>query len=290
LERVTLRISVAVLAVLCAAASVAFGAIYLMSAGAPGSYVRINAAALLVGAIVTAAVRRVPVHDQRFAGVATVAVGLLLLATALWGVHIEGASRWLRIAGISMQPSLVLQPMAMVYFARNRDWISSIGLAIVSAALGLQPDRAMAGTLAAGLAALWVHRSEPPVTVALVAALCGLAATMLSADAVAPVAFVEQVVQSAFRFHVLSGVAIVAGFVTMLVPAAAVFGAPTEGRHVFAVFGMTWMTMILFAMIGNYPTPLVGYGSSAILGYCLSAAALPERYQASSKPEARTTG
>jgi hypothetical protein len=26
--------------------------------------------------------------------------------------------------------------------------------------------------------------------------------------------------------------------------------------------------------VGNYPTPLVGYGSSAILGYCLSASAL----------------
>jgi cell division protein FtsW (lipid II flippase) len=234
----TSRISVAVLAVLCAAASVAFGAIYLMSAGAPSLYVRINAAALLVGAMLAAVVRCVPMHDQRFAGVATVAVGLLLLATAWWGVHIEGASRWLRIAGISMQPSLVLQPLVMVHFARNRDWTSSIGLAVVSAALAMQPDRAMAGTLAAGLAALWLHRRERSVTVALVAALCGSAATMLSAHAVPPVAFVEQVVQSAFRYHVLSGVAIVAGFVMMVVPAAAVFGAPREGRPVFAVFGM----------------------------------------------------
>jgi hypothetical protein len=34
------------------------------------------------------------------------------------------------------------------------------------------------------------------------------------------------------------------------------------------------MAIIVFAIFGNYPTPLIGYGSSAILGYCLSIAAL----------------
>ena len=43
----------------------------------------------------------------------------------------------------------------------------------------------------------------------------GLAATMLRADVVAPVSFVEQVVQAAFAFHVLTGMAIVAGLATM---------------------------------------------------------------------------
>ena len=36
----------------------------------------------------------------------------------------------------------------------------------------------------------------------------------------------------------------------------------------------TWLAVVAFAFAGNYPTPLVGYGSSAILGYCLSAAVL----------------
>jgi hypothetical protein len=41
------------------------------------------------------------------------------------------------------------------------------------------------------------------------------------------------------------------------------------------VFGAVWLTVVAFAALGPYPTPLVGYGSSAILGCCLSAAALP---------------
>jgi hypothetical protein len=112
------------------------------------------------------------------------------------------------------------------------------------------------------------------VTVALTAAISGFVVTMRSADRVAPVLFVEQVVQSAFAFHVLTGLAVVAGLATMLVPAATGVGARKSGDEVFAVFGATWLAVIAFAIVGNYPTPLVGYGSSAVLGYCLSAAGL----------------
>ena len=59
--------------------------------------------------------------------------------------------------------------------------------------------------------------------------------------------------------------------VTMLVPAAAGLRGGTPQPEVFAMFGATWLAVITFAIVGNYPTPLVGYGSSAILGYCLSA-------------------
>ena len=44
----------------------------------------------------------------------------------------------------------------------------------------------------------------------------------------------------------------------------------------FAVFGATWLAVIAFAVVGNYPTPLVGYGSSAILGYCLMTSMLDD--------------
>jgi hypothetical protein len=33
--------------------------------------------------------------------------------------------------------------------------------------------------------------------------------------------------------------------------------------------------VVAAAALGNYPTPLVGYGGSAVLGYLLSAALLP---------------
>ena len=268
-----IRSFMTVLASLCAASSVAIGAIYMLAAGAPARYVAINAAALMVGAVAASVMRRVSVRDHGLTGASTVAIGLLLLATAFYGIHLEGASRWIRVAGMSLQPSLILLPLAMVHFARERGWLSSIGLVIASIGLAMQPDRAMAGTLALGLTALFLHRREPPVTIALAAAIGGFAATLLSADVVAPASFVEQVVQAAFAFHALAGLAIVSGLATMLVPAVAQ-GTRSQDREVFAMFGATWLAVIAFAFAGNYPTPLVGYGSSAILGYCLSAAVL----------------
>ena len=261
-----------VLTSLCAATSVSIGAIYMFAAGAPERYIATNAAALMVGVVAASVMRRVSVRDHGLRG-STVAIGLLLLATAVYGIHLEGASRWIRVAGMSLQPSLILLPLAMVHFARERRWLSSIGLVIASIGLAMQPDRAMAGTLALGLTALFLHRREPPVTIALAAAIGGFAATLLSADVVAPASFVEQVVQAAFAFHALAGLAIVSGLATMLVPAVAQ-GARSQDREVFAMFGATWLAVIAFAFAGNYPTPLVGYGSSAILGYCLSAAVL----------------
>lgn len=271
---VILAITMTAFALLCATMSVALGAIYMVAAGASQRYILVNAAALAAGAIAASVISRMRVRGRTFAGASTFAIGLLLLATALFGVHIDGASRWFRIAGISLQPSLILLPLAMMRFARDRGWLSSIGLVIASIGLALQPDRAMAGTLAAGLTALWLYRREAPVTIALFAAVGGFAATMIRADVVPPVLFVEQVVQSAFAFHVLTGLAVVAGLVTLLMPAAAVLGPRTKESAAFAVFAATWLAVIGFASAGNYPTPLVGYGSSAILGYCLSAALL----------------
>ena len=44
-----------------------------------------------------------------------------------------------------------------------------------------------------------------------------------------------------------------------------------------AVFGTVWLGVIVAAALGNYPTPLVGYGGSAILGYALSLSFMPGR-------------
>jgi len=196
------------------------------------------------------------------------------LATALVGPRVDGAARWIRIAGLSLQPSLMLLPLAQMFFTRKQDWLSSIGLTIMAVALALQPDRAMAGTLVAGLAVLRLYRRNALVTMNVIVATCGFASTLLRDDAVPPVPFVEQVVQSAFAYSVLAGLAIMAAFGSMLVPAFIGITTRTEDQAASAVFGAIWLAVIAFAIIGNYPTPLAGYGASGIVGYCLSAALL----------------
>jgi hypothetical protein len=260
----------------CAAISVALGAAFMFAAGAPHRYIVINVSALVAGVGASLLLKR---FWTQIAAAATLAIGLAMLLTAVFGVHIDGAARWFRVAGMSVQPGLILLPPAIALFARDRSWLASIGLALAGAGLGMQPDRAMAGTLLTGVAVLWLYRREAPVAVALAAALCGFIATVVRADVVPAVLFVEHVVQDAFAFHGLAGIAVLAGLTSMLVPSAAAF-ARRDHSEVDAVFAATWLTIIFFAIVGNYPTPLVGYGSSAILGYYLSASVLARTWPA----------
>ena len=198
----------------------------MYAAGAPSYYILVNFAALAVGSLAAWLIRRMPPPEGQAAGIFTVAVGLTLLAIALFGPRVNGAARWIRIAGISLQPSLMLLPSVLVVFARHRNWWSSIGLVFAGLALALQPDRAMAGTLAAALAVLRLYRSDRFVTVSLASASCAFAATLVRSDDVPPVPFVEQVVQSAFAFDTLAGLAIVVALIAMLIPA--IIGAVTQ--------------------------------------------------------------
>lgn len=249
------------------------GAAYMYVAGAPSRYILVNLAGLAIGVVASPLIRLLA-GRQHVGGAFTIIAALALLATGLLGPHVDGASRWIRIAGLSLQPSLLLLPLTLMLFARRQDWLSSIGLALAGVALALQPDRAMAGTLAGGLAVLWLYRRNAMVTVSLLMASGGFVSTLVGSDIVPAVPFVERVAQSAFAFHPLAGLAIVAAFAIMLAPAVAGIVSRRGDAAVFAAFGATWLLVIAFAIVGNYPTPLAGYGTSSIVGYCLSAAML----------------
>ena len=61
-----------------------------------------------------------------------------------------------------------------------------------------------------------------------------------------------------------------------------------EGAQALAAQALLWTGAVVAAALGNYPTPLVGYGSSAVIGYCLSLLAfLPPREQARSGRDGR---
>ena len=54
-------------------------------------------------------------------------------------------------------------------------------------------------------------------------------------------------------------------------------------RPAYFVSGAVWFGCIAAAALGNYPTPVVGYGGSAILGYLLTFAFLPASSRSASR-------
>lgn len=261
------------LAALCAVVATGLGMVYMAMAGAPTRYLAVNAGALLLGFLIVAIAARG--RDTVRAGAVHLAFAALLLLTPVVALPVEGAARWIAVAGLYIQPSLIVLPAMLVGFARARQGASALSLVIAALALALQPDRAMAAAMALTLIFLALIRPERMVIVALSAALCSATATILKPDRLPAVPYVDRILYTAFDVHPLAGAAVLIGAALLIVPAIVGFLREPERRETYVAFGAVWLAIIGAAAAGNYPTPLVGYGGSAILGYALSLLCLP---------------
>ena len=252
------------------------GLAYLAASGAPAHYLAVNAGALLL-AIGWIAFDRVP--DGEIAKRALPAVLLALFALPLLaGPDIHGVRRWLPLGPMSLHSGMLLIPMLACLCVRDlrfAPWVLGAGLGIAL----LQPDAASTAAFALVAAALaWMHRKP---FFAAIAAL-GLAACIVAFGAgdLPPEPLVEHVFADAWAVQPVIALSLVAAVATGLVLLLTARTVPHEERVVLAA-GMTGFTAM--SLIGNYPTPLLGYGSAPILGFGLALGAVPRNYRYSTE-------
>lgn len=250
--------------------------LYMALADAPAIYLAVNGLALVMG-LAAVGLAWTAGQDRDLPVEAVLFLGVVLLATALFGPRVDGAARWVRIGGLSVQVSLIVLPAMLVSFARHRDRYSTLGVVVAALALALQPDRAMAGILASAVAVLAVSTRDPRVLLALVSAATGFGATLLRPDDLPAVPYVDQVLYTSFDVGILAGLAVTGGALLLVVPAMLGWRYDPDHREVHTVFGVIWLGAVVAAALGNYPTPLVGYGGSAVLGYALSLSLIPPK-------------
>lgn len=258
----------------CGLAATGLGLVYMTMAGAPATYLMVNLGALVLGLLVLGFF----VLTERASlapGVLNALFGATLLAVSQFGVSADGVTRWLALGALTVQPGLVLVPVMLALFARSRDVLSMSGLILAALALALQPDRAMAGALAAGAVVLVFTRPNRNVLIVAGVAAAGFAATLALPDPSPAVPFVDRILYSSFDVHPMAGLAVLLGSALLIAPALQLWRAEADDRASYAVFGATWAAIVLAAALGNYPTPLVGYGGSAIMGYLVSLIAFP---------------
>ncbi|HET9428541.1 MAG TPA: hypothetical protein VFO69_09305 [Allosphingosinicella sp.] len=261
------------LGIACGLTSAFLGFAYLLAAGAPMPSLAIQAAALALGLValpILAILSRM--SPPGGADVLLVLLGSALLLTALFGLEASGATRWVRLGAVNLQPSLALLPPMLLLYARRPGPVGASGMILAAIGLALQPDRAMAGALAVSLTTLAIWRPDPFTFAGAAGGILAFAAALAQPDSLPAVPFVDNILYSAFDVHPLTGFSVLAGAVILLLP---VFGTGKAPERL--VFGAVWLAILLAAAIGNYPTPVVGYGGSALLGYWLSVALLPDR-------------
>lgn len=263
------------LGLICGAVAVALGLAYMHAAGAPSRYLLVNLAALVLGATAWLAIGPAVRARPAVAGAATVALSALLLLTALFGAAAGGAARWVNVGPLSLQISLIVLPVMILLYARRPDPAGTAGMILAALALALQPDRAMAGVLTAALLALLLARPGRLPMLAAAASILAFCRTWLVPDSLPATAYVDRVLYTAFDVHPLAGAAVAAGAAALILPAALGLRRGAGDRAALLAFGGCWAAVVAAAALGNYPTPLVGYGGSAVLGYLLSVSLLP---------------
>jgi cell division protein FtsW (lipid II flippase) len=254
----------------CGIGAVGLGLAYLAAGGAPASFLMVNAAALAFGLVTLAILVLADRRGHLAPGPINLLLGLVLMGVSLWGVSADGVTRWLALGPLAIQPGMMIVPLMVVLFARSRDVLSLGGVALAALALALQPDRGMSGALAAGLTVLAFTHADRRTVAAAVVSIISLGAALVQADPSPAVPFVDRILYSSFGIHPLAGAAVLLGSVLLVVPALAAIRAKDAEPSAWATFGAVWAAIILAAALGNYPTPVVGYGGSAVVGYFLS--------------------
>lgn len=262
-------------ALTCAIAATCFGLVSLAEAGAPARHLILNLTALIAGLIIVLPFRRHDPVTAPFVGVVAILVGLILLLTAVFGDEASDARRWLSLGDVALQPSLIGLPFLLVAFARSRDIMTTAGLVLAAVAIALQPDRAMAGAIVAAVGVAALMRPDRVALVMLSVALACFVAATLQRDAVPATAFVDGVFRTASSTSFIAGLAVWGGVGILLLPPVLGLRRSRETAVAHAAFGATWLALIAAAVFGDYPTPVVGYGGSAIVGYVWSLLALP---------------
>lgn len=257
-----------------AAAAVITGCLLLGALGAPLRMPLMNFAALLIGFAILAIigiVRRAGLP----AGAGDAAFLLLALSIAapiLFGESLEGVSRWIVVAGVTIQPASIAAPAVAVGLALRPSPARAAACVIAAAGIALQPDPAAAAMLFLGTAApLAVRRRHMSSMSACAASGVALAIAVARTPSLPPVPFVEGVFARALAAGVLPTALALIGTAVALLPSVL-----TAGRHkaVAFAFAGAWGAALAASLIGPYPTPILGFGGSAILGYLLCAGLL----------------
>lgn len=262
-----------IIGILCAVGAVGLGVLYMATGGAPDRLIIVNLAALLLGVGLCLWLAQSRLSREGRINMIAPVLGAALLGTAILGVRADGAARWVDLAGLVVHSGLLFIPLMLMLHARRGDGWTASGLALAIAATAAQPDRAMAGVLFGALAVLALNtRDRRDIGLAL-AAVAGFGVTLLRPDHGGVSPFVDRILFTSFEVNPFVGLGLALGVLLLVVPAVV---QAMRGRDpaTALVFAAVWSLVVLAALMGNYPTPLVGYGGSAIVGYLLSLAVL----------------
>lgn len=239
----------------------------MSAAGAPRSLVLAQG---VVGLIAVAAAGALAWRRPSARGAVAWTAGFLALAAlaaAFLHPGVEGVHRWVGLGPLQVQTApLALAVVAWLAGARAFDLASSALVMATALGVALHPDPQAATGLALAVAVAGVSRPDRRGWgVALAAALAGAVWAWTRPDPLAPVEYVEGVLDAATG----AGLGAAAWLALAAVPVLVALAGQPRGPAGLALAAL-WAGFVLAALTGRFPVPVVGFGLSWALAFGLS--------------------
>lgn len=239
-----------------------------------GVHVAAGALGLAAYLTVTRVQRQLPWIAALWGAVATVSV----VAATLAATGIDGVQRWYEVGPLLVHPSALVTPALLVFFAETqarRPFVAYGLLMVLQVAHFLQPDAGQATALGLGAATIAVGGLRGWLRAVLAgSSLVSVVPAWFCHDPLPPVAFVEDIVLRAFALAPAVGVTALASLALLLL-------APLVGKHSRASqrgapagLAAYFAGSLIATYFGEFPVPLLGFGSSPLVGAFLGLAAL----------------
>lgn len=205
----------------------------------------------------------------------TAAVAVTWVASTLLGEGIQGVTRWSGIGPLRLHPSALLTPSLLVFATKNlsaRPLAAHLLLFALQGVHALQPDAGQATALGVAGAVATLSLRRPTLGgVAVATAHLGVAAlAWLLPDPLAPAPFVEDILNRAFAYTPALGAlalsALLLGAASPLLTPRASAGSPRLHWLAPITFSAYLGAAALVTVLGEFPTPLLGFSPSIILG------------------------
>lgn len=261
---------------LCLCVPVLVGVAVMLFGGAPLARWGVHLAAGVLGLAAYAALTSVRGRVPGL-GVGVAVLAFVAIASTLFSPGIDGVQRWHELGPLRVHPSALLAPLVLVVGAGR---VLRQRIAVHASLLGLQavhflqPDAGQATALACGAAAFVLTDGQERHRALLVLIyVITAAATWVRLDPLPPASFVEDIIVRSFALAPAFGVVALASLL-MIVVSPLLTGQTRRSRPAAIALSAYLAAAILVVGVGEFPVPLLGFGTSPTLGAFLALAAL----------------
>lgn len=199
---------------------------------------------------------------------------LFLLALTFVNPGMESVHRWVSIGSVKLNIAMIVLPIIIIHLGDMLDTkdlklgsIIAFGVIIL---LLFQPDASQLTGFAIPMM-IMVNRKTNNKKISLFVTSAFSLAVILSwiyLDSLPPVSYVERIVNMAAD---MGGLWLILGVLSLaILPMPFLLSPPGNAKLTSRCIGCYYIIIIISTLIGNFPVPLMGYGVSPIIGFCLS--------------------